>query len=258
MIRWDQVVAGYVGKPVLQDVKLRVEKGQITGLIGPNGCGKTTLLKTAAGLLALQRGEIFLGDRLISDIGRKEVARKIAYLPQHREVPEMSVEMLVSHGRYPYLGWNKQLRDKDKEAVERALFQTGLTQARHREIKHLSGGERQKAYLAMMLAQETDWLLMDEPTTFLDIRYQLEILDMMKAWRDDGKGVLSVFHDLDQAFRFCDTIVLMQNGRIVCTGTPEKVFESGQIGEVFGVDVLCVEDKGRKIYHFQRKKAAQC
>ena len=182
MIELRHVTAGYPGHLVLEDVSLTLPSGKITALIGPNGCGKTTLLRAACGLLPLAGGQIFFGGRELGQFRRREFARLVALLPQTRDVPAIRAEQLVAHGRYPHLSFGRDLTQADREKIRWAMEVTGTTALQNKELSQLSGGERQRVYLAMTLSQDTDILFLDEPTTYLDIGQKYEVLELIAEW----------------------------------------------------------------------------
>ena len=204
-------------------------------ILGPNGCGKSTLLKVLAGLLQPRCGTVRIDGKALSDISGKELARVLAYLPQSRPVPEITVERLVLHGRFPYLGYPRRYREQDRESARKAMAAVGVDVLASRELSTLSGGERQKAYIAMALAQDTPYILLDEPTIYLDIDRQLEVMRLCCGMRDAGKTVLVVLHDLSLALRFADRILLMQQGASVFEGTPAELAASDALDRVFHV-----------------------
>jgi len=251
MIELRNITAGYGGTPVLQDISLELRPGQVTVLIGPNGCGKSTLLRVAARQHTPERGGVWLDGEGVSGLSTKEFARHVALLPQSRSVPEISVGALVLHGRFPYLGYPRRYRPEDRQAARKAMEQTGVLELEHTMVSQLSGGQRQKAYLAMAVAQDTPYLLLDEPTTYLDISHQLELVELARKLARQGKGVVMVLHDLNLALTWGDMVAVMEHGRVVQTGTPDAVFESGVLERVFGVRVHRVSmENGQRQYLF--------
>lgn len=237
MIELSNFSAGYSEAPVLQDISLSIPAGSITTLAGPNGCGKTTLLRAIAGQLEAMGGKISVCGKEVSQYGRKELARTVALLPQVRDVPALTVEALVQHGRYPHLGFSRQLTSQDKEIVTHAMAQADVADLAHRELKELSGGQRQRAYIAMALAQNTDIILLDEPTTHLDLNRQFELLELIQALQSAGKTIVMVLHDLDHALRCSYQIVLLEQGRLVQAGTSRELLESGALEQVFDISI---------------------
>lgn len=235
MLEFRGVTAGYGGAAAVREIAFTAPKGEMTTLVGPNGCGKTTLLRTAARQLPPLAGEVLLAGRPLGDYGRRELARTVAVLPQVREVPAITVRGLVSHGRFPHLGLGRRMRPADREAVDRAMEETDVARWAHRDLRSLSGGERQRVYLAMALAQDTELLLLDEPTTYLDMGVQFALLELIQRVRRGGKTVVMVLHDLSHALRYSQRIVLLERGRLVCCAPPEALLESGEIDRVFGV-----------------------
>ncbi|NLJ88783.1 MAG: ABC transporter ATP-binding protein [Epulopiscium sp.] len=255
MIKLKNITAGYNKVEVIKNINIEFEEGSITSIIGKNGCGKTTLLKTSANLLKPFKGEIRLGDKDIFSIPKKELAKKLSFLPQLRAVPNITVYNLVMHGRYPYLGFSRTPQKKDKELVQKAIEDMGLNQYINKNIYELSGGQRQKVYIAMLLAQDTDIIFLDEPTTYLDINQQLEILEIIKRLKEMAKTIIMVVHDLNNALSYSDKICLMDRGEIVICDTPQNVFESREIDRVFKVisSQVTLDDKTTKQYVFNLK-----
>lgn len=237
MLAFSHVTAGYGGPPVLQDVCLRLAPRRVTTLVGPNGCGKSTLLRAAARQLPLSQGGITLDGQPIGDFSPKAYARRVALLPQARDVPAITVRQLALHGRFPYLGFPRTPSKADHAAVDAALEAAGVAGLRDADLRQLSGGQRQKAYLAMALSQDAELLLLDEPTTFLDIQHQLELLALIAGLSGQGKTVLMVLHDLDQALRVSDEVAVLQDGRLAFHGAPEAAYTAGILQEVFQVGV---------------------
>jgi ABC-type cobalamin/Fe3+-siderophores transport system ATPase subunit len=252
MVKFKNITAGYNKVEIIKNINITFEEGSITSIIGKNGCGKTTLLKTASNLLKPFKGEITIRGKDISYIPQKELAKMVSFLPQFRNVPNITVYNLVMHGRYPYLGFSRTPHKKDKEIVMNAIENLGLKNYINKNVHELSGGQRQKVYIAMILAQDTDIIFLDEPTTHLDINHQLEILEVIKNLKKMGKTVVMVLHDLNSALSSSGRVCLMEKGEIVIYDTPQVVFESGEIDRVFKISSTQVfnEDEGKKQYLF--------
>lgn len=251
MIRFEDLRAGYDGEERLHGIRCPIPEGRLTALIGPNGCGKSTLLKCAAGILRPWGGRILLGERPYDGFGRKEMACQVSYMPQSRPAPSIPVKQLVSHGRYPHLKWGHSLTAEDRKIVREAMERTETDLYADRLVTQLSGGERQRVYLAMMLAQQTPVMLLDEPTTYLDLGAQFQMMALMRALRDEGRTVILVLHDLALALETADWVLLMQGGRLVESGTSEEVFASGQLQTVFGIDVERT-DAGKYLFSLEK------
>lgn len=232
MIELRSVSAGYGNHTVLEAVSATFEKGKLTGIIGINGCGKSTLLKAMLGILPC-KGDISVDGRSLKDMSRKEIAQKIAYLSQGKSTPDMTVEQLALHGRFPHLRYPRQYSRQDREIAFSAMEQLGLAELAQRSLFSLSGGMRQNAYIAMALAQDTDYILLDEPTTYLDISHQLGLMQTLRKLADGGKGIVTVMHDLPLAFTYCHRILLLGNGQIIAGGTPREV--CGDVENIFGI-----------------------
>ncbi|WP_223626388.1 ABC transporter ATP-binding protein [Microbacterium sp. EST19A] len=237
--------AGYThGRPVSVDLDLTIARGSFVAIIGPNACGKSTLLRTIARLLPALAGSVLLDGRDIRDRGAKELARDIGLLSQSAEAPDgMRVADLIARGRYPHRRAFSAWSDADEHAVRRAMERTTVLELADRPVDELSGGQRQRVWLAMALAQETDVLLLDEPTTFLDITHQLDMLDLFRAINTEhGTTIVAVLHDLNQAARYADRIVAMRDGAIVRTGTPDEVLTPDVMSRVFDLDCTVIAD----------------
>ncbi|HET9015762.1 MAG TPA: ABC transporter ATP-binding protein [Thermomicrobiaceae bacterium] len=234
--------AGYGSRLVLEQLSLDLERGSVTALVGPNGSGKSTVLKALARMLRPRHGAVYLDGRDISRLPTREVARRLAILPQAPSAPEeLTVAELVEQGRYPHVGPLRLFDDADRAAIARALVETGMTEFRERPLDSLSGGERQRAWIALALAQETPILLLDEPTTYLDIGHQFEVLDLIRRLNlEQGMTIVLVLHDLNQAARFSHRMVVFEAGRIVADGTPAGVLTPELLARVFHVQAHVV------------------
>ena len=237
MIELKNVSVGYSGRPVLRQVSMAFPPGQVTALLGPNGSGKSTLIKTALGLLPRQGGEILYDGVDLGHLTPRQVARKAAYLAQSREVPSITARRMVLHGRFPYLGYPRRYRPEDRAAAERALEWAGAAELADRPVGELSGGQRQKVYLAMALAQETETVFMDEPTTYLDVGPQLEVMELSHRLAAQGRAVVLVLHDLPMALREADRLAVLAEGVLCRMGTPEEILDCGVLERSFHVAV---------------------
>lgn len=241
MIELNHLCVGYGGKPVLEDITLAFPAGQVTILLGPNGCGKSTLLKTALGLLPPLAGQVLYSGAPLTNLRPAQIARQAAYMAQSRTVPNIVARRLVLHGRFAYLSFPRQYRREDYEAVQRALAQADALDLADRPLPTLSGGQRQKIYLAMALAQDTPTVLMDEPTTYLDIRHQLNVMQMARDLAGAGRAVVLVSHELCLALRTADRVAVLDGGALRCVGAPAQVYASGVLEQAFHVRVQRLE-----------------
>lgn len=242
MIILKELSAGYGEREIIKDISLTINNNKLTVIIGPNGCGKSTLLKTISGLIKKTSGVIEIDDEEISNISLLDRAKKIAYLSQNRSVPEIAVKNLVLHGRFAYLSYPRRYRDEDRKAVDDALKKLGIEKLKEKMVGELSGGERQKVYLAMALAQGSDYLLLDEPTTFLDIYHQFQLLDMAKGLCNEKRSVVMVLHNIEHALSIADNIILMNEGRVLLQGSVDEVFNSKLIDKVFNIELIREDD----------------
>ena len=239
--------------PVVPEVSLTLQEGEITCLIGPNGCGKSTLLKALAGLSPPASGQVFLDNRPLPHWSRKAMARRMTLLPQNPVAPDdLSVYQLVSHGRFAWQGLFGRMTQQDLDAVEQALHLTGMDQLRHRSFNTLSGGERQRGWIALALAQQADILLLDEPTTYLDIGHQLEVLELLAQLnREHQRTIVMVLHDINQASQYSDRILAMQQGRIIADDSPVNAITPEMMQQVFGIQVeLMMRQQGDKTWPY--------
>lgn len=233
----EDLQVGYNHQTILKILSLEIERGKVTALVGPNGSGKSTLLKTLARLLSPSSGQVYLNGVAMPRLATRDIARQLAILPQNPVAPPgLTVAELVEQGRFPHIGPLGMLRRQDREAIAEALNLTAMTEFAHRRLDNLSGGERQRAWISLALAQGTPLLLLDEPTSFLDIGHQLEVLEIVRQLnRDRAMTIILVLHDLNQAARYSDRMVVLKQGRIIADGTPRRVLTPELLAEAFGV-----------------------
>lgn len=251
MIELRNLSAGYGREPVLSDISIELTPGKVLALLGPNGCGKSTLLKTILGLQPKLGGEILADGSPTDEITPRQLAQKVTYLAQSRNTPNISARRMVLHGRFPYLSYPRRYRREDYEMVEKALQWADAAAFADHSMEELSGGQRQKVYLAMALAQDTETILMDEPTTFLDVAHQLEVMATARRLAQEGKAVLLVLHDLCLALRWADEAAVLAGGGLLFRGTTEEAFESGILDQVFGVRLARVMTEGGWQYYYR-------
>jgi len=238
------IVAGYEKKIIINNIDVEIPSNKISVIIGANACGKSTLLKTLARLIKPSSGEILLDGKEISAIPPKKLAQNLGLLPQSPVVPEgITVADLVSRGRFPYQSFLGGLGKKDYEAVEEALEMMGIENLANSCVDELSGGQRQRVWIAMALAQQTDILLLDEPTTYLDITHQIEILDLLTDLNQKRKTtIVMVLHDINLSARYADYIFAVQNGNLIAQGEPSKIITDSLMQQVFGLDCSVILD----------------
>ena len=238
VIETHQLTLSYGDSIIINELDLAIPKGEITVFIGGNGCGKSTFLRSIARLLKPKSGTILLEGEAISKQSTKEVAKKMAILPQSPDAPEgLTVLQLVKQGRYPYQSWLKQWSIEDERKVQNALLSTGLEDLKDRTVDSLSGGQRQRAWIAMTLAQDTDIILLDEPTTYLDLAHQIDILDLLFELNErEKRTIVMVLHDLNLACRYAHHIVAIKDQKIFAQGKPEYVINPNLVKMVFGME----------------------
>ncbi|WP_026370883.1 ABC transporter ATP-binding protein [Kallotenue papyrolyticum] len=243
-LRAIDLTLGYDHTMIIEGLHVSLPSGQITALVGPNGCGKSTLLRGLARLLRPRGGAVYLDGVAIARLPTKAVAKQLGILPQSPQAPEgLTVRELVAQGRYPHQRWFQQWSHEDEELTQRALAITNMLALADRPVDALSGGQRQRAWIAMTLAQNTAVLLLDEPTTFLDMAHQLEVLQLLHELnRREGRTVVMVVHDLNHAARYADHLVAMAAGRVVAEGPPQAVVTPAMLREVFGVEADVIPD----------------
>ena len=247
-IETKNVNIAYGNVNIVEDLNLEIPKGKITTIIGANGCGKSTILKTIARILKAKSGDIYINETNIKEQSSKDLAKTMAVLPQSPQAPKgLTVEELIAYGRFPHQSGFKNNKQEDKEIVDWALKATGISEFRDRKIEDLSGGQRQRAWIAMALAQQTDILLLDEPTTYLDLAHQLEVLEVLDELNKKyNTTIVMVIHELNNAARFADHMIGVKKGKICCKGTAEEVMTKENLRELFNIDSEIVTDPRTK------------
>lgn len=239
----ENLALAYDSTPIINALHLTIPTGKITALVGPNGCGKSTLLRGLARLLHPKRGHVYLDGKAIHPMPTKELAKQIGILPQSPVAPEgLTVRELVAQGRYPHQSWFQQWSKSDEALTQEAMEITNIVHFADRPLDTLSGGQRQRAWIAMALAQETEILLLDEPTTFLDLSYQIEVLDLLHELNETGRTIVMVLHDLNQACRYAHHLVAMRDGQICVQGEPPTVMTEAMVANVFRVTACIAPD----------------
>ncbi|MBJ7537885.1 Fe(3+) dicitrate ABC transporter ATP-binding protein FecE [Marinomonas transparens] len=234
---------GYHNNIVVDQVNLTIPEGKIIALLGPNGCGKSTLLKAMARILPPMAGQVQWQGQNLHKIPSKQLARKLALLPQTQPIPEgIKVVDLVSYGRSPYTGFWGRINAEDKRIIKRVMQETKITELANQLVSELSGGQRQRVWLAMTLAQDTPYLLLDEPTTYMDLNHQVELMHLLRQFNKQGKTIITVLHDINQAARYCDHLILMKHGEIIRQGSPETVLTKALLKSVFSLNAQIHQD----------------
>lgn len=249
MIQIKNLTAGYQGKAVVKEISLDFVPGEVLVLLGPNGSGKSTLLKAALGLIPAMSGEILYDETEIRRLPRKEIARKAAFLTQSRSTPSIQALKMVLHGRFPYLSYPRRYGRGDYAIARSAMDTTECRQYENTNVTELSGGQKQSVYVAMALAQDTQTVFMDEPTTYLDIRRQFQIMNTARSLAEQGKAVVLVLHDLPMAMQCADRIAVFREGELLAWDTPGAIYRSRVLERAFGVRVCWAETShGRQYY----------
>ena len=236
--------SGYNNRIILKDINLSSPKGKISVIIGSNGCGKSTLLKTIANLIEIQNGRVTLDDKNIKDYKLKDLAKDLGLLPQSPILPEsITVADLIARGRFPYRKSFKPLSNEDLSVINRAMEMTNITDLADRFVDELSGGQRQRVWIAMALAQDTDILLLDEPTTYLDIAYQVEVLDILTDLNIKySTTIVMVLHDINLSCRYADYLFAIKNGKLIAEGKPENILNDKLIKDIYNMEAKIITD----------------
>lgn len=240
----EDLAMSYGKKVIAENLTVAIPDGHFTAIIGPNGCGKSTLLRTLSRLMSPQQGHVYLDGEQIQRFASKEVARRIGLLAQNATTPgDITVQELVARGRYPHQPLFSRWRKEDEEAVSRAMQATGVTALAGQSVDTLSGGQRQRAWIAMVLAQETAIMLLDEPTTWLDISHQIDLLELLSELnREKGYTLAAVLHDLNQACRYATHLIALREGEIVAEGAPKDIVTAELIESIYGMRSIIIED----------------
>jgi len=252
LIELQNVSIGYENKSIIKNLSSAFSDGEFTCIIGKNGSGKSTLLKAMDGILSYS-GQILLDNIEIMELPRKERAKKISYLPQIRQIPDIEVQTLIAHGRFPHLGFSRTMTIEDNDKVLYAADLTSVQDVLHRYIRELSGGERQRVYLAMVIAQDAETILLDEPTTYMDINHQIEIMKILSKLNKAGKNIIMVAHDLPQAFTYGSEIKIIHNGTIIEAGCPVSLCRSAKLKDIFGI-TLEKSQSAEELYEYHLTK----
>lgn len=255
MLRIEDLSLSYGDKPVVQNLSLRVKKGQVVSIIGPNASGKSSILKSIAGIIKPVSGKIFIEEKDISKMDSKKIAQKVSILLQQNKNPDdISIEELVYFGRYPHKKWFEAFEASDQKIIEEAMKLTNTFALRDKTLETLSGGERQRAWIAMALAQEPDILLFDEPTTYLDLAHQIEFLELVNRLnKETGVTVVLVLHDLNQAARYGNYLFAMKEGKIFAQGSPEEVLNPQNILSIYNIEAKIFNAAGYPVVIPERR-----
>lgn len=243
-LQGDSLTLGYGKKTIARSLSIVIPDGHFTAIIGPNGCGKSTLLRTLSRLMTPLDGSVYLDGELIQRYASKEVARRVGLLAQNATTPgDITVQELVARGRYPHQPLFTRWRKEDEQAVVQAMTATGITDLAGHSVDTLSGGQRQRVWIAMVLAQETSIMLLDEPTTWLDISHQIDLLELLSELnREQGYTLAAVLHDLNQACRYATHLIALRDGKIVAQGAPKEIVTAELIEAIYGLRCMIIED----------------
>lgn len=241
---------GYQDRNIVEDFGIYIRQGEIASIVGPNGSGKSTVLRLLTRLVQPRSGVVFLEGEAIARMKTRKIAQSLTMLPQTQDHNlDLTVRDLVKQGRHPHLKWYEECRNEHEDIVDWALEMTRLTEMQYRSLFTLSGGERQRAWIAMAVAQTPHTLLLDEPTTYLDVAHQLEVMELLQHLnRTQGITIVMVLHDLNQAARYSDRIIAMKDGSVVSDGTPHEVYVPAFFSQVFGIEAKIYEDEGKPVY----------
>lgn len=247
--RIEELTAGYENNTIFENLNASIEYGKITTIIGPNGCGKSTLLKTIGRILKKEHGHVYLQDQDMQKLSTKDIAKRLAIFAQSPSAPpQLKVGELISYGRYPHRKNVNRLTPEDHEMIDWAMEVTQTAEFADRELSQLSGGQRQRVWLAMALAQKTDILLLDEPTTYLDMAHQIEVLKIVqKINKEHGCTIVMVLHEINQAARFSDTILAMKSGEVLANGKPKEIMTAAYLEKIFNIQAKIVDDDGTPV-----------
>ena len=234
---------GYHDTAIVKQVDLTIPEGKIIALLGPNGCGKSTLLKAMVRILSPMEGQVHWQGKNLHSIASKKLAQQLALLPQTQPIPEgIKVKDLVAYGRSPYTGFWGRINKDDQVIIDKMMEETGITELADQLVSELSGGQRQRVWLAMTLAQDTPYLLLDEPTTYMDLSHQVELMHLLRKLNLQGKTIITVLHDINQAARYCDHLIVMKEGEIITQGSPESVLTQTMLKNVFSLNAQIHQD----------------
>lgn len=254
MIEMKNVSGGYGKRQIISNVTAQFPKGEITSVIGANGCGKSTLLMLCAGLLPASSGKILLNGEDISTLSRNNIAKTISYLGQIKNAGNISVRSLVSHGRFPYLGYPRRYSEADTKKINEAMELAGIEDISERMVSELSGGQQQRVHIAMLLAQDTETVLLDEPLTYLDISHQFELMELICKLKSLGKTIIMVMHDLNFALIYSDKIAVMETGRITAFDTPKNIVSKNALSSALGVTATYYAEANQYFFSIKKNK----